>query len=257
MGVADRIRAMRRSTAPHIRVERVSKRFGRLRALDGLSFQVDEPSVVGLVGPNGCGKTTLIRCLLGLAKPSEGRIRVNDRPPAPWRRAGEPLVGYMPQVEAVYPELTVRRNVDFFARIYRVPRRERSGRIQSALELAHLADRADDRVATLSGGLRRRASLACALVHDPQLLFLDEPTVGIDPLLRASMWKTFHELRDRGSLLFLSTHYMEEAERCDRVLLMRDGRALAFDAPKKILRRTRTRRLEDAFLKLLGREAEP
>ena len=257
MGIAQRIRALRGASMPQIQVQNVGKRFGKLTALRNVSFRLDRAQVVGLAGPNGSGKTTLIRIMLGLARASEGMVRINGREPAPWRREGDLQVGYMPQVEAVYPDLTVRANVSFFAKIYQVPRAERDERIGDALRVVHLLDRAGDKVSVLSGGLRRRVGLACALVHRPNLLFLDEPTVGIDPLLRNGMWDTFRELRDAGSVIFISTHYLEEAERCDRVMLLREGSVLAFDTPKNILARTRRKKLEDAFVALMrdGREA--
>jgi ABC-2 type transport system ATP-binding protein len=240
---------------PSVVAERLSKRFGPRVAVHDVSFRFEEPMIVGLVGPNGAGKTTLIRLMLGLATPSEGSVTVDGRPASRvFRRAG-PTVGYMPQREAIYADLSVWANVMFFARIHRVPRELRAKRVQQAIELVALGDRTHDRVTSLSGGMRRRVSLASALVHQPRLVVLDEPTVGVDPELRVEMWASFRRSRQRGSLIFLSTHYMGEADRCDVVVFMRYGRVLAADTPKRLMQRTRTKELEAAFLRFLEKEA--
>ncbi|MDY6765270.1 MAG: ABC transporter ATP-binding protein [Halobacteria archaeon] len=232
-------------------VDSLSRSFGRITALDDISFDFKGSKIVGVAGPSGCGKTTLIRCLLGLLEPSEGSVSINGMSPNDIRRAGTTKVGYMPQHDGLYPDLTLRQNVSFFAKINRVPRRERSERVQDVIEFIELSSRADDKITDLSGGMKRRTSLASAIVHNPDLVFLDEPTVGLDPALRAQMWEGFKELRKEGSLILLSTHYLAEAARCDSVLFLRDGRVLANDTPKAILDRTGTGDMEDAFLELL------
>jgi ABC-2 type transport system ATP-binding protein len=233
-----------------IRVEGLTRSFGSITALDGISFDVDGPEIVGIAGPNGSGKTTLIRCLLGLLEPQQGSARVNGTDSTALRRPDRTRIGYMPQNEAVYSDLTVRENVAFFARLYGVDDRAAIDRV---LAFVDLGDRADDYVSELSGGMVRRTSLACALVHDPDVLLLDEPTVGLDPELRANMWTAFRERRDVGSLILVSTHYLGEATNCDRVLFLREGRVLALDTPQSFLESTRTETLEDAFLALLDR----
>lgn len=236
-------------------VDGLRREFGPVTALDGIDVVVDAPEILGVAGPNGSGKTTLIRCLLGLLAPTAGDVRVFDQPATGLDATARQAIGYMPQTEAVYTDLTVRENVRFFAQLYGVP--DRGAAVDTALELVDLTHRAGDRVATLSGGMIRRTSLACAVVHDPTILFLDEPTVGLDPALRAEMWDRFRRRRERGSLVVLSTHYLGEAKNCDRVVFLRDGRKLADDSPASFLERTGTDDLEAAFLALLAGDDEP
>jgi ABC-2 type transport system ATP-binding protein len=231
------------------------REFGDVTALDGVDLAVDGAEIVGVAGPNGAGKTTLIETLLGLLAPTDGTARVDGTDPLAFDADDRRRLGYMPQHEAVYRDLTVRENVDFFARLYGVE--DRRSAVDRALEFVDLADRAGSRVSTLSGGMVRRTSLACAVVHDPDLLFLDEPTVGLDPELRASMWEGFRERRDAGATVMVSTHYLGETRNCDRVLFLREGRVLAFDAPDAFLERTGTDDLEAAFLALLEADGAP
>jgi ABC-2 type transport system ATP-binding protein len=235
-----------------IRTDDLRRTFDGLTALDGVTLDVDGPKIVGVAGPNGSGKTTLIRALLGLLEPTAGSARVNGTSPLSFGEADRARLGYMPQTDAVYGDLTVRENVSFFARLYDVDDRERA--VERALSFVDLDQRAADRIAALSGGMVRRASLACAVVHDPDVLFLDEPTVGLDPQLRAGMWRGFRERRDDGALILVSTHYLGEARNCDQVLFLRDGRVVALDAPGTFLRETGTETLEEAFLSLLDGE---
>lgn len=245
--------------AVSVTVDGLRREFGAVTALDGVDLAIDGPGIVGLAGPNGSGKTTLIRCLLGLLGPTDGSSAVFGTPSAEFDAADRARIGYMPQHEAVYRDLTVRENVAFFARLYRVENREMA--VDRALDFVDLAERADARIGELSGGMVRRTSLACAVVHEPDVLLLDEPTVGLDPQLRASMWDGFRERRDDGTLALVSTHYLGEARNCDRVLFLRDGRVLAFDEPAAFLDRTGASDLEGAFLALLegggdGEDAE-
>lgn len=232
-----------------IEVEDLEKRFDGVVALDGVHLTIDGPEILGLAGPNGSGKTTLIRCLLGLLVPSSGSSSIGGTPSRRMSSVERRRIGYMPQREALYDDLTVRGNVDFFARLYGVA--DRRAAVDRALELVDLADRQDARLTELSGGMVRRTSLACAVVHDPDLLVLDEPTVGLDPELRASMWGAFRSWREAGTTLLVSTHYLGEVDRCDRVLFLRHGRVLALDAPAAFRERTGTDDLEAAFLALL------
>jgi ABC-2 type transport system ATP-binding protein len=226
------------------------REFGPTVALDRVDLDLSGPGIVGLAGPNGSGKTTFIRCLLGLLAPTAGTSAINGVPSLELGPDERTRLGYMPQREAIYADLSARENVEFFARLYGL--NDRGAAVERALSFVDLHDRADDRVGTFSGGMVRRASLACAVVHEPDVLFLDEPTVGLDPELRASMWRGFREWRDAGALLLISTHYLGEATNCDQVLFLRDGRVLAIDTPESFLESTGTDDLEAAFLSLLG-----
>ena len=232
-----------------LRTVDLRREFDSTTALDGVTLDVDGPEIVGVAGPNGSGKTTLIRCLLGTLAPTAGEAAVNGTPALDFSADDRERVGYMPQTEAVYRDLTVRENVAFFARLYGVS--DRAAAVDRVLAFVDLQDRADARIGELSGGMVRRTSLACAVVHDPDVLFLDEPTVGLDPELRAEMWQGFRRRRDDGALVVVSTHYLGEARNCDRVLFLRGGRVLALDSPNAFLAETGTETLEEAFLALL------
>jgi ABC-2 type transport system ATP-binding protein len=222
-----------------IRVSRLTKRYGRLEALGGVDLGVPEGAVFGLVGPNGAGKTTLIKALVGALRPTEGEVRVLGLDPLKDRAELRHRLGYMPQSPALYEDLPARDNVEFFGSAHRVPGLKK--KVEEVLELTDLTGRADDAVYKLSGGMKRRVSLACALVHRPRVLFLDEPTAAVDPQLRHRLWNTFRELAGGGTTLFISTHLMDEAVLCDRVAILREGRVLISDAPRRILEKGKTR----------------
>ena len=226
------------------------KHFGPIRAVDGLSLSVQAGEVYGLLGPNGSGKTTLIRLLVGLLKPTSGTATILGQP----MPAKEILsqVGYMTQASALYEDLTVRENVAFFGELCGGAPRER---VDEVIALVDLADRAGSLVRTLSGGLRQRTSLACALVHRPPLLLLDEPTVGIDPQLRAAFWSYFRRLAAAGATLIISSHVMDEAERCDRLGFMRQGCLLAEGSAAALRTQAGAVTLEEAFLHFAVPEA--
>lgn len=238
---------------PSLDATGLTKRYGDVTALDGVDLDLGVPEVVGVVGPNGSGKTTLIRCLLGLTAPTSGTARVDGTDAVDIAASVRARIGYMPQRDAVYDDLTVRENVAFFARLYGVE--DRAAAVDVALSFVDLTHREDARIDELSGGMVRRTSLACAIVHDPAVLVLDEPTVGIDPELRAEMWEAFQARRDDGALVVVSTHYLGEAAKCDRVLFLRAGRVLAFDTPGAVRETTGETDFEDAFLRLLEVDA--
>jgi ABC-2 type transport system ATP-binding protein len=225
----------------------VVKRFGALHALNGVGLRVRRGEVYGLLGPNGSGKTTLIRCLVGLVRPDAGTVRVLGRRMPDLGILGR--VGYMTQAAALYPDLSVAENLRFFAAISGA-----ESHVEEALRLVDLEDRRNWVVARLSGGMRTRVSLACALVHRPELLLLDEPTVGVDPQLRRQLWDRFRAMTAAGTSIVVSSHVMDEAERCDRLGLMRFGRVLAEGTADELRHLAGRDRLEDAFLALSGEE---
>jgi len=228
-----------------VEVEGVAKRFGKQPALDGVSLRIRRGEVYGLLGPNGAGKTTLIRSLVGLVAPEQGTVTVLGRRMP--QLAVLARVGYMTQQAALYPDLSAEENVRFFGAIH-----GRENGVREALEFVELWDRRTSVVSTLSGGMRTRCSLACALVHNPDLLLLDEPTVGVDPQLRVQLWDGFRKMAAGGTAIVVSSHVMDEAERCDRLGLIRFGKLLAEGTVAEIKSRAGVDRLEDAFLKLSG-----
>jgi len=223
---------------------------GHRRVLNGLSFTVAANRVTGLLGPSGSGKTTLMRALVGVQQVRSGEVTVLGRP------AGVPSlrarVGYVTQAPSVYADLTVRENARYFAALY--------GRDARAADRAiadvGLADAAGQLVLNLSGGQQGRVSLACALVSEPDVLVLDEPTVGLDPVLRVDLWAQFHALADAGTTLIVSSHVMDEAARCDRLLLLRDGSLLADSTPAQLRTEGGSDDLEEAFLQLIRARAQ-
>ena len=228
-----------------VEVEGVAKRFVKQPALDGVSLRIRRGEVYGLLGPNGAGKTTLIRSLVGLVAPEQGTVTVLGRRMP--QLAVLARVGYMTQQAALYPDLSAEENVRFFGAIH-----GRENGVREALEFVELWDRRTSVVSTLSGGMRTRCSLACALVHKPDLLLLDEPTVGVDPQLRVQLWDGFRKMAAGGTAIVVSSHVMDEAERCDRLGLIRFGKLLAEGTVAEIKSRAGVDRLEDAFLKLSG-----
>jgi ABC-2 type transport system ATP-binding protein len=235
---------------PAIRAVGLVKRFGPIAAVDGMTFDLAPGRIYGLLGPNGSGKTTLIRLLTGMTKATEGHAEVlGVRMPS---RVNLARIGYMTQGDGIYPALTAGENARFFAAAYGVRDDEA---VTEALKLVGLADREKSVVATLSGGQRRRLSLACALVHRPPVLFLDEPTVGVDPLLRVQFWGHFRELADAGATIVVSSHVMDEADRCDELLFMRAGRMLARGNGADLRAQAGTGDLEAAFLQFAGEGA--
>lgn len=217
----------------------LTKQYAKIEALRGVDLTVPEGMVFGLVGPNGAGKTTLIKALVGALRPSGGEVRVLGLDPLEDRTDLRRRIGYMPQSPALYEDLSARDNVEFFGAAHHTP--ELRKKVAEVLRFTDLTERATDPVHTLSGGMKRRVSLACALIHQPRILFLDEPTAAVDPYLRSRFWKTFRELAASGVTLFISTHLMDEAILCDRIAILRKGRVIASDTPREILEEGETR----------------
>lgn len=229
-----------------VSVEDVSKSFGAFKALNGITLRVRQGEIYGLLGPNGAGKTTLIRLIVGLLEAHAGTVTVlgHRMPNVPVLRH----VGYMTQQAALYPALSVEENVRFFAAINGA-----EDGVKDALDQVQLYDRRKSVVSTLSGGMRQRCSLACALVHRPELLLLDEPTVGIDPQLRVQFWEDFRRMAADGTTLIVSSHVMDEADRSQRLGLIQYGRLIDEGTPADIRAKAGTQNLEEAFLALAGR----
>ena len=230
--------------AVSIRIRDLRVRRGGRLVLPGVSLEIRRGVVTGLLGPNGSGKTTLIRSIVGVQIVESGEVAVLGAP------AGSPelrsVVGYVTQAPSVYGDLTVRENLQYFARILDAA----TERVDEAIHTVALGDHADQVVGTLSGGERSRVSLATALLGQPEVLVLDEPTVGLDPVLRRDLWNTFHELAAAGATLLVSTHVMDEAERTDDLVLLREGQIVATGSPDELRDRTQADNLEEAFLAL-------
>jgi ABC-2 type transport system ATP-binding protein len=237
------------SQAFAVDVDNVVKSFGTMRALDGVTLRVKTGEVYGLLGPNGAGKTTLIRAIVGLVAPESGTVTVLGSRMPNLDILGS--VGYMTQAAALYPDITVEENLRFFAAISGA-----DGNVDEVLRVVELEQRRNSVVATLSGGMRQRCSLACALVHRPRLLLLDEPNVGVDPQLRVQFWEHFRQMAAAGTTIVVSSHVMDEAERCQRLGLIRFGKLLAEGTPNEVRASAGTNNLEEAFLKLSGRTSE-
>jgi ABC-2 type transport system ATP-binding protein len=222
--------------------------YGRVTVIDQLSLSIPNGLSFGILGANGAGKTTLIRLMVGLLKPASGSIRCLREAPGPATAA---KTGYMPQLTSLYNELTVYENIDFFGRIYGLKdKTERRIRVEEVVRLVELWDKRDAPVSNLSGGMKQRVSLGCAIVHEPQLLFLDEPTVGLDVELRVRFWEYFGGLTAEGKTLVISSHTMDDAAHCERLAFMRSGKIIALGAPSQLIDAVGKKgaSLEDAFV---------
>ena len=235
---------------PAVEAVALRKDLGPIHAVDGVDMSLPPGRIYGLLGPNGSGKTTLIRLLAGLASATSGKARVlGVEMPS---RTNLARIGYMTQSDGIYPELSVWENLSFFAALY--GQRDKAD-LHRTLEFVELDARTDTPAQNLSGGMRRRLSMACALAHHPAVIFLDEPTVGVDPALRVQFWDHFHRLAADGATLLVSSHVMDEADRCDELLFIRDGHLLAQGTPGELRKRAGTDNLETAFLMFAGETA--
>ena len=222
-----------------IEIVNLTKNYGKICALNQMSLEVPEGTIYGLVGPNGSGKTTLIKALVGSLRPDSGYAQVLGLDPLKDKWQLRKQIGYMPQSPALYDDLSARDNILFFGKAQNVPDLHR--KVDEILLFAELTTRANDLVRTFSGGMKKRVSLCCTLIHNPRIIFLDEPTAAVDPHLKMQSWILFRKLAQSGVTIFVSTHQMDEAMLCDRVTILRNGENLAVDTPQNILKRGKTR----------------
>jgi ABC-2 type transport system ATP-binding protein len=237
-----------------ISLKNLSFYYGKLKVIDNISLEIPAGISFGLLGSNGAGKTTLIRLMVGLLKPASGTITCLGRPPSPSTAKN---IGYMPQLPSLYTELTVQQNIDFFARIYGLRNKsERTQRVDEVIKLVDLWPRRKASVSQLSGGMKQRVSLGCAIVHKPPLMFLDEPTVGLDPELRVHFWEYFENLTRNGTTLVISSHTMDDAAHCQKLVFMREGQVIAMGTPAELKAATGKpdASLEDSFLYFIRRK---
>jgi ABC-2 type transport system ATP-binding protein len=229
-----------------VSIQNVTKVFGKQTVLQEINLEIHKGEIFGLLGPSGAGKTTLVKQLIGLDLPTNGEVYLfGKKMPSLDLIQG---VGYMSQSDALYTELSAKENLEFFATLYGLKGKERKKRIDEVMEIVQLTEHLNKLVSQYSGGMKRRLSLAAALLHEPDLLILDEPTVGIDPVLRQSIWDSFYELKNKGKTLIVTTHVMDEAEKCDRLGLIRDGHLIAVGTPSELKFQTNAATIEEAFL---------
>lgn len=237
-----------------VSVEQVSRAFGKKTVLSGVSLHMEKGQIYGLIGPSGAGKTTLVKMMVGMDKPDQGTIEVLRTPMPSLSMLQQ--IGYMAQSDALYNELTGEENLRFFASMFKMGRTEQKQRIAYAAKLVNLTDELEKKVSAYSGGMKRRLSLAIALLHNPPILILDEPTVGIDPELRQSIWAELIRLkRTEHKTIIITTHVMDEAEKCDVLAMVREGRILASGTPVQLKQQYDAENLEDVFLRAGGKES--
>ncbi|WP_172248391.1 ABC transporter ATP-binding protein [Bacillus haikouensis] len=230
-----------------IQLSNLSKFFKTQDVLKDVSLEIEQGEIYGLLGPSGSGKTTLIKLMIGLELPSNGSVTFKGSKLK--AKNLYPSIGYMAQSDALYGELTARENLSFTASLYGLKKGQRKQQIENVMEMVDLLPHLDKPVHHFSGGMKRRLSLAIALLHDPEVLFLDEPTVGIDPVLRKEIWEGFRKLKEDGRTIIITTHVMDEAERCDRLGLLQHGEIISSDTPAAIKSRFGVSSIEDVFLK--------
>ena len=229
-----------------ITLKNIQKSFHKESVLKEINLSIAEGELFGLLGPSGSGKTTLVKIIVGLLNATTGTVYI-DKKKVPSLQLMQ-KIGYMAQADALYSELTGRENLEFFASIYKIPKNKQKDRIEAVANIVDLANHLNKTVEHYSGGMKRRMSLAVALLHEPKLLVLDEPTVGIDPVLRASIWEELKNLQNKGTTILMTTHVMDEAEKCDQLALLRNGYVTAKGSPDELKKMSNKETLEQAFL---------
>jgi len=238
-----------------IDIQNLTKKFEDVTAVDNLNIGIEKGELFGLLGPNGAGKTTTIKMLCGLLEPTNGSATVSGHGVRKEQTEVKKLIGVCPQDTAVYPYLTGRENIEFFGNLHAMPKKKLRENTDRLLEKLGLTQDADRRLSKYSGGMKRRINLIIALVHDPEVAFLDEPTVAMDPQSRHAVWDVIRELKKQGKTIILTTHYMEEAEElCDRVGIIDHGKLIALGSPKNLKDKFKARNLEEVFIQLTGRK---
>lgn len=239
---------------PAVVIEGLVKRFGDFTAVDHVTLEVGRGEIFGFLGPNGAGKSTAIRILCGLLAPTEGRAVVNGFDVARDPESVKSRIGYMSQKFSLYDDLTVEENIEFFSGVYGVAREAREARKQVALSMAGLEERRSAMTRLLPGGWKQRLALGCAILHEPPVLFLDEPTSGVDPIARRMFWDLIYKLSGQGHTVFVSTHYMDEAEYCHRLALMYRGKVVALGSPVELKQAAGLATMEEVFVSIIERE---
>lgn len=229
-----------------VSIRHVSKSFGKHQVLEDINLEIHEGEIFGLLGPSGSGKTTLVKQLTGLGTPTSGECYLFQEKMPALKLINR--IGYMAQSDGLYEDLTAKENLQFFSELYGLKGEKQTRRIKEVMELVQLTEDLTKLVTNYSGGMKRRLSLAIAMLHEPEILILDEPTVGIDPVLRQSIWKAFYELKKNGTTIIVTTHVMDEADKCDRLGMIRDGRLIAVGTPAELKEKTNSTTIEEAFL---------
>ncbi|MGO4889227.1 ABC transporter ATP-binding protein [Anaerobacillus sp. MEB173] len=237
-----------------IMIDRISKSFGSKKVLHNITLQVNQAEIFGLLGPSGAGKTLLVKCIAGIGEVTSGNIEIFGAKVPDLQMMKN--IGYMTQSDALYEELTALENLEFFAEIYGLKGQKKKERIKEVMILVNLEDHLKKRVAEYSGGMKRRLSLAISLLHEPNLLILDEPTVGIDPVLRMEIWEELNRLKENGTTIIVTTHVMDEAEKCDRLGMIRDGKLIAIGTPEDLKEKIGALNIEEVFIHFGGVQRE-